>query len=106
MASQRLQVSMKIAFIFAFGIFISACTHDPDWTAFVYPDINDIPNAAEVSNFTIGTYSSFEECQSAAIERLRGWTASKGKQGDYQCGYKCTNRKEYGGLLICKETRK
>lgn len=76
------------------------------WTAFVYPDINNIPNADEVQNFTIGHFNSFEECQVAAIDRVNNHRATTGRQADYQCGYKCSYREEMGGLLICKETRK
>jgi hypothetical protein len=31
---------------------------------------------------------------------------STNRQGNYQCGYKWSPRKEMGDLLICKETRK
>ena len=85
---------------------IAACDRGPQWTAFVYPDIENIPNADQVQNFTIGVYSSFEECQANAIDRVRNLHSTTGRQGDYQCGYKCTRRDDYGGLLICKETRK
>lgn len=84
---------------------ISACS-DSNWTAFVYPDIENIPNADQVQNFTIGNYKTFEECQEAAIGRMRSNYATTGKQGDYQCGLNCSHRDELGGLLICKETRK
>jgi hypothetical protein len=77
-----------------------------DWTAFVYPDIENIPNAGEVQNYTIGNYSTFEECQVAAIDRTRSNYASTNLQGDYQCGYKCSHREDIGGMFICKETHK
>ncbi|MDZ4048320.1 MAG: hypothetical protein U1E00_08335 [Pseudoxanthomonas sp.] len=84
---------------------LSGCS-GANWTAFVYPDIEDIPNADQVQNFTIGNYRTFEECQVAAIDRMRSNYAATGQQGDYQCGYKCSRRDDFGGLLICKETRK
>jgi hypothetical protein len=77
-----------------------------DWTGFVYPDIENIPNADQVQNYTIGSYSTFEECQISAIERIRHNYSTTSRQGDYQCGYKCSLRDDLGGLLICKETRK
>ena len=86
-------------------VMLSGCAGN-DWTAFVYPDIEDIPNADEVHNFTIGSYRTFEDCQNAAVSRVRNLQSTTGRVGDYQCGYKCTAREEYGGMLICKETRK
>lgn len=81
-------------------------TMSTGWTAFVYPDAENIPNADQTQNYTIGTFRSFEACQQAAVDRVRFLTAESGRQADYQCGFKCLNRKEYAGLLICKETRK
>jgi hypothetical protein len=83
-----------------------SCSRNADWTAFVYPDIDEIPNADKVQNFTIGNYRTFEECQIAAIDRVRNNKSSTGKNGDYQCGYKCSIRDDIGGLLICKEIQK
>ena len=97
---------MKCLVLVALLIGLGGCSSGNDWTAFVYPDIEDIPNADQVQNFTIGNYPSFEECQAAAIGRVRSNSAESGREGDYQCGYKCTVREEYGGLLICKEDRK
>lgn len=92
--------------IVVLAFLLLGCTRSSDWTAFVYPDIDDIPNADKVQNFTIGNYRTFEECQIAAIDRVRNNIATTGKQGDYQCGYKCTIREDTGGLLICKEIQK
>lgn len=77
-----------------------------DWTAFVYPDIENIPGPEEAQNYTIGNYSSFDECQVAAIGRLRMNDAQSGKSGDFMCGYKCSHRENLGGLLICEDKRK
>ena len=87
-------------------LLLSGCSSGSDWTAFVYPDIENIPNADQAQNYTIGNYNTFGECQIAAIERLRSNYTASGRQGDYQCGYKCTRHNDFGGLLICKETRK
>jgi hypothetical protein len=89
------------------GLFaLCGCVSESDWTAFVYPDLKDIPSASKVHNYTIGNFATFEQCQAAAIGRMRANFASTNRQGDYQCGYKCSQRKEMGNLLICKETRK
>lgn len=84
---------------------LAACSRQ-EWTAFVYPDAGDIPRADQVQNFTIGKFQTFEECQAAAIGRVRHIAATTGRQGDFQCGLGCSHREEYGGLLICKEKRK
>lgn len=93
--------------LLAIGIFlISGCSGSADWTAFVYPDIENIPYADKVQNYTFGNYRTFEECQIAAIDRVRTNYASSQRQGDYDCGFKCSQRNDFGSLLICKETRK
>lgn len=76
------------------------------WTAFVYPDVDAIPNADQVQNYTIGTFPTFESCQQAAVDRVRFQSAETGRPGAYQCGRECRHKEEYGGLLICKEIRK
>ena len=83
-----------------------SCIETSKWSAFVYPDIENTPNADEAQNYIIGEFNSFKECQSAAVERLNYIYETTRKNGDYQCGYKCTIRKDYGNLLICKEDRK
>lgn len=97
---------MNYVVIFIVLVGLAGCLSGKDWTAFVYPDIENIPNADQVQNFTIGNYSSFEECQAGAIDRVHYNYSSTGRQGDYQCGYKCAKNEEFGGLFICKETRK
>jgi len=92
--------------LLSIGVIALAGCSGADWTGFVYPDIEDIPNADKVQNYTVGNYRTFEQCQEAAIERVRSNLATTGRQGDYQCGYKCSKREEFGGMLICKETRK
>ena len=97
---------MKILLV-TIGVFLlSSCSNGSDWTAFVYPDIENIPNADQSQKYIIGDYRTFDECQTVAIERLQNNNTVSGLQGDYQCGYKCTRRDTFGGLLVCKETRK
>jgi hypothetical protein len=78
----------------------------PQWTAFVYPDIKNIPSPDQAENFVIGEFESFEDCQAAAITRVRNINGTADLVGDYQCGFKCSHRSDFGGVLICKETRK
>lgn len=82
------------------------CAKKDDWTAFVYPDQQNIPNAGDVESFIHGRYPSFEACQTAAIDAVRASDARTGMTGDYECGFKCTHRDNMGGLLVCKEDRK
>lgn len=89
-----------------FAIVLCGCSGSySDWTAFVYPDIENIPGPEQAQNYTIGNYSSFEECQVAAINRLRSNDSQNGKSGDYMYGYKCSHRENLGGLLVCEEKR-
>lgn len=99
-------MTRKIVFLAICCLTLSSCFDGSKWTAFVYPDINNIPRAGDVQNYTIGEFSTFEECQSAAIARLNYIYETTNKRGDYQCGYKCSIRKDYEDLLICKENRK
>jgi hypothetical protein len=92
--------------LFSFCFLLVACTETGKWTAFVYPDIDNIPNAGDVQNYIIGEFDTFEECQATAISRLEYIYRTTRKQGDFECGYKCSVRDEYGGLFICKEDRK
>ena len=77
---------MKLIMSLIALIGLSGCSSKNDWTAFVYQDIENIPNADQVQNFTIGNYPSFEECQAAAIGRVRSNYDKSGREGDYQCG--------------------
>lgn len=111
---------MKPIIVGALVLLLTAgCARQGKWTAFVFPDENEIPNAGEVQNFTIGTFGSFQQCQEAATQRVRFLNAESGKlarysndedavilSAAYECGFKCTPRKNLGGLLVCKETRK
>lgn len=73
------------------------CDSRPDqWDAFVYPGDNLL------THVTIRGFKTFEQCQEAAIERLRSVRRDGG--GDYECGYKCGPATD--GLSVCKETRK
>ena len=87
-------------------LFLVGCSQKSKWTAFVYPDRENISYAANVHSFIEGTYKTFPECQEAAIAKTRTNFAKTGVVGDYECGYKCEFKEGYGGLFMCKETRK
>lgn len=87
-------------------ISLSSCSSEKEWTAFVYPDIENIPSADQTENYIIGKFDSFESCQQAAIDQVRFNDEQTGKQGDYQCGSNCQHKEEFGGLLICEEIKK
>lgn len=82
------------------------CSNPEKWTAFVYPDIENIPGPEKAEAYVIGIFESFDACQVAAVGKVRENTASTGKHGAFICGLNCTYRKDFGGLLVCEEKRK
>lgn len=82
------------------------CSKSNQWTAFVYPNIDEIPGPDKSQEYMIGNFKTFDECQVAAIGQIRINKSTSEKQGAYICGLNCTNRKNFGNLLICEETRK
>lgn len=88
-------------------VLLLSCSKEPErWTAFVYPPGKSL--AAEDAHKAIhGKYSTFEDCQSAAISALRIHQdlTRADDSGHYECGVGCRYESEYD-LYICKETRK
>ena len=79
---------------------LAACDQRPrTWQAFVYPDRSDLNRVVEM-----GSFKTFEQCQQAAINSLR--TLGVADIGDYECGYRCGPSERYGGINVCKETRR
>lgn len=94
---QRLRCS---AYLAGAALTLAGCDNGPDqWDAFVYPDSGNLLVHEEIRGF-----KSFELCQEAAISHLRQHHAPEA--GDYECGHRCRPVSEYGGLNVCKETRK
>jgi len=91
---------MKLNLLILVGtaVVLTACWHQ-EWMGFVYPNKADLTQHIE-----IGVFSSFEECQGAAQDKLvlSGWA----KSGDYECGLNCERKAKYGNLFVCKETRR
>ena len=75
---------------------------DPDvqegWTGYVYPD------ASLETWIEIGQFSKFEQCQQSSINVLRG--IEKADVGSYECGLDCSPSASFGGINVCKETRR
>lgn len=101
------------------AVLLSGCAPRTDWAAFVFPGESEMPDASEAENYIIGKFASFEQCQEAAIKRVKVIEETSmnfaerfddfenfAKTAAYECGFKCTHRKNFGGLLVCKETRK
>lgn len=87
---------MRIAAALA-SLALIGCDNRPDqWDAFIYTG-DDL-----LTHESIRGFKTFEQCQIAAIDRLRSERPDGG--GDYECGYKC-EPSGYGGN-ICTETRK
>lgn len=76
---------------------LSGCFFDEEWTAFVYPNAQDLSEHQE-----FGPFSSFEDCQIAAIHNLR--SRGLAMKGDYECGLNCEYKQEWQ-TSICEETK-
>jgi len=76
---------------------LSGCLFEEEWTAFVYPNMHDLSSHQE-----FGPFSSFQDCQVAAINNLRG--RGLAAKGDYECGLNCEYSPEWQ-TRICEETR-
>lgn len=68
-----------------------------EWLGLVYPDRSDL-----TKDIVIGSYSSFEQCQSAAISWLRTYNFQI--SGDYECGLNCDT--SHGKPYLCETTSK
>lgn len=73
-----------------------ACSGEPRWTAFVYPDRTDLSTV-----YYPGNYSTLEDCRTAVVTYMYARGIALGV-GDYECGYKC---RPFGtDSYICKRT--
>jgi hypothetical protein len=89
--------TMKRALLLLFAL--SGCDSRPDqWNAYVYQDTEDMTRWETIEGF-----KTFEQCQSAAIGRIR--TFDEPDKADYECGYKCSIDPNLQ-INVCKETRK
>lgn len=94
------------------ALLLVSCTKEPErWTAFVYPPGKAI-DSDNVHRAIHGQFSTFEDCQTAAIGSLRQHLDSMTYEqihelgeGDYECGVGCRFESKHG-LYMCKETRK
>lgn len=91
-------MTVKLSWLIAAALCLQACDNRPDqWDAYIYRD----PENSDAVEMIRG-FKTFELCQTAAIDRLK----STPGDGDYECGYKCGPNEKYGGMNLCKETRK
>ena len=72
------------------------------YTGFVYPDSYNIPNAGEVHLYTIGKYSSYDECFNSSIERVNSIGYSINTSPTFQCGFDCSKKEDFDGIMTCK----
>ena len=89
---------MRFTVLLALWALLSGCLFEEEWTAFVYPDANNLLVHSEA-----GPFASFAECQAAAIGTLRG--KGLASVGDYECGLNCKYDPEWQAST-CEETRK
>ncbi|MBA4308660.1 MAG: hypothetical protein C0429_18180 [Sphingopyxis sp.] len=88
----------KLLLLVAAALLSAGCDDRPNqWDAYIYQDVENMDSVELIRGF-----KTFELCQAAAINRLQ----STPGDGDYKCGYKCGPNEEYGGMNMCKETRK
>jgi hypothetical protein len=92
--------------VILFALTFVGCTQSDQWTAFVFPDIENIPGPEKSEKYIVGSFRSFEECQAAAFEKVRARVSTSQKEGAYVCGLNCSNRRDLGNLLVCEEKRK
>lgn len=82
-------------------LLLTGCDERPDqWDAYLYNESDD----GSITEYAIKGFKSFEHCQRAAQRELL--MHGKGPVQDYECGYRCGPSEQYGGLNVCKETRK
>ena len=77
-------------------LMLASCGGSADWTGFVYPDEGDLAVSVE-----IGRFSSYDQCRIASLRTLEVF---KKPGGTFECGKRCSYRKD-GGMLVCAETR-
>jgi hypothetical protein len=92
--------------ILATAALLGSCSNQEQWAAFVYPPGQSL-QSVDSHKALYGLYSTFEECQSAAINALREYQRDHQSEesGDYECGVGC-RYKQGSDLYMCKETRK
>lgn len=85
---------MSRAVLLLASLLVAGCGQ---WDAFVYDDADDLSQSETLTGF-----DSFEECQAAAINRLR--QKDLAEVGTYECGRKCRWDPAYE-VNVCQETR-
>ena len=85
----------------AVAFLTGGCEQRPDqWDAHIYNSSDD----GSIQEYSIKGFKTFELCQAAAQSELL--RHGRHESADYECGYRCGPDADYGGLNVCKETRK
>lgn len=88
-------------------VLLAACSEEPEnWTAFVYPDRQNVPIGSEIQRYAIGRFESFKDCRAAAATKMEEIFHSDGPVPAYECGYACGERAEYGGMFVCQTVKR
>lgn len=91
---------LSVAFVLTAITALTGCDDRPNhWEAWISPGGDD-----EAEAFVIDGFVNFDTCQRAAIQQLERLEATR--VGSYECGYKCGPLEEFGGMKVCKETRR
>lgn len=91
--------------IFITMAMVAACSDQPEWKGWVYPNASFLPD-----DIPIGRFTSLQECRASAralLARLDQRRDDKGNTitGDYECGYRC-EQSDLPGLNVCERTEK
>jgi len=79
---------------------LAACDDRPTtWKAYVYPDRENMDRVLKLDGFV-----DLKSCQVAAFGTLA--FLDRISEGDYECGYRCAPKADFGGLDVCAETRR
>ena len=87
----------KLLIIIISTILLTGCSFTQEWTAFYYPDKNDVGNSSKWK--TQSGFKTVEDCRSWVMQ-----TAGDNTTFDYECGLNC--KIDESGLNICKKTIK
>lgn len=84
--------------IFLIVFFLTGCSGNNEWTGFYYKDKDNI---GDQSTWVIQPGLNSKESCLDWVDQVAG----DNRNFDYECGYKCQYKKDYG-LTVCKETVK
>ena len=96
--------SRRLARSLALGLAAAAaCSGEPTWRGWVYPDRNDLSQS-----IPLGEFESLESCRASAVAvmaKLPVGTEEEPLEPDYECGRDCRTHSEFA-VNVCEETAK